>query len=65
MPSLVEFGPVVLKKKIFKFHQCIVKVYNNANNDDNNYDGKLTDFEQKSSLKPLANKNLHMIVKIS
>ena len=23
VPSLIEIGPVVLEKKIFKFHQCI------------------------------------------
>ena len=26
MPSLVEIGPVVLKKKILKFHQCIFAI---------------------------------------
>ena len=26
MPSLVEIGPVVLEKKIFKFRQCILAI---------------------------------------
>ena len=26
VPSLVEIGPVVLVKKIFKFHQCILAI---------------------------------------
>ena len=52
VPSLVEIGPVVLEKKMKMW-----KVYNNAkfvndNNDDN--DGQRTNFDQKSSLEPLA-----------
>ena len=53
MPSLVEIGPVVLEKKMKMW-----KVYDNANNDDNNENGgnkgKRTNFDQKSSLEPLA-----------
>ena len=50
MPSLVEIGPVVLKKKM-----KMLKVYDNANDDDDNdNDGQRTNFDQKSSLEPLA-----------
>ena len=48
MPSLVEIGPLVLKKKM-----KMLKVYDNANDDDDN-DGQRTNFDQKSSLEPLA-----------
>ena len=27
MPSLVELGPVILEKKILKFHRCIFAIY--------------------------------------
>ena len=47
MPSLVEIGPMVLEKKIKMF-----KVYHN--NSDDNDDGQRTNFDQKSSLEPLA-----------
>ena len=46
MPSLVEIGPVVLKK------MKIRKVYNNYNDD--NEDGLRTNFDQKSSPEPSA-----------
>ena len=45
IPSLVEIGPVVLEKK-----KKMGKVYN----DDNINDGQRTNFDQKSSLEPLA-----------
>ena len=45
MLSLVEIGPVVLEKKM-----KVWKVYDNANNeDDDNDDGQRTNFDQKSS----------------
>ena len=48
--SLVEIGPVVLEKKM-----KMLKVYDNANDDDDNdNDGQRTNFDQKSSLEPLA-----------
>ena len=73
MPGLVEIGPFVLVKKIFKFRQCIFcyllflekkmkmrKVYDNANaNDDDNDDiyGQWTNFDQKGSLEFSAQVN--------
>ena len=50
MPSLVEIGPVVLEKKMEMW-----KVYDNANDDN---DGQRTNFDQKSSLEPLAQVSL-------
>ena len=50
MPSLVEISPVVLEKKM----EC-KKVYDNANDDN---DGQWTNFDQKSSLEPLAEVSL-------
>ena len=52
MPSLVEIGPVVLKK------MKMWKVYDNANNDDDDDDNddndwQRTNFDQKSWLEPL------------
>ena len=52
VPSLVEIDPVVLEKKMKMW-----KVYDNNNNDannDDNDDGQQTNFDQKSSLEPLA-----------
>ena len=54
VPSLIEIGRMVLKKKMNMW-----KVYDNAN-DDNDYDndddddGQRTNFDQKSSLEPSA-----------
>ena len=53
VPSLVEISPVVLEKKMKMW-----KVYDDDNNDhgndNNNDDGQRTNFDQKSSLEPLA-----------
>ena len=56
MPNLIEIGQVVLEKKMKMW-----KVYDNANNDDDNAnnndddnDGQRSNFDQKSSLEPLA-----------
>ena len=50
VPSLVEIGPVVLKK------MKMWKVYDNANNDDDNDDNnwQRTNFDQKCSHETLA-----------
>ena len=53
VPSLVEIGPVVLEKKMKMW-----KVYDNANEDDDNNNGQRTNFDQKSSLEPLAQVSL-------
>ena len=54
MSSLVEIGPVVLKKKMKMW-----KVYDNANDDnDDDNDWQRTNFDQKSSLEPLAQVSL-------
>ena len=47
MPSLVEIGPVGLKKKMNMW-----KVYSEDNNNDD--DGQWTNCDQKSSLEPMA-----------
>ena len=48
MPSLVEIDPVVLEKKM-----KMLKGYYD-DNDNNDYDGQRTNFDQKSSLEPSA-----------
>ena len=51
VPSLVEIGSVVLKKKMKMW-----KVYDNDDDTDNanNADGQRTNFDQKRSLEPSA-----------
>ena len=49
MSSVFEIGPVVLKKKI-----RMLKDNDNDNNDDNEDGRQRTNFDHKSSLKPLA-----------
>ena len=48
MPSLVEIGPVGLKKKMNMW-----KVHDEDKNNDNDY-GQRTNCDQKSSLEPMA-----------
>ena len=47
--KFAEIIPLALEKKM-----KIWKVYNNANNNDDDNDGQRTNFGQKSSLEPLA-----------
>ena len=54
MPSLIEIGSVVLEKKMKMWEVYDNANNNNDNNDDSDNDGQRTNFDQKSSLGPLA-----------